>query len=83
MREEISSEGNKTWYEYRQEWRPDVVDHRMFDQQTGHENPRVFACKSETFNCEEAYLGQYQLSASQVASLCPKIGKAGADMPAE
>ena len=32
MREEISSEGNKTWYEYRQEWKPYVVDHRVFDQ---------------------------------------------------
>ena len=33
-KEEQSSEGNKTWYEYRQEWRTGVIDHHLFDQPT-------------------------------------------------
>ena len=31
-REEQTSEGNRTWYEYRQEWSTTLIDHKLFDQ---------------------------------------------------
>lgn len=31
-REEQTSQGYNTWYEYRQEWRTAVIDHHLFDQ---------------------------------------------------
>lgn len=68
-REEQSSEGNKTWYEYAQQWSTKVIDHHVFDQQKGHENPRVMACQNDTFSCEKAYLGLYSLNLSQIARL--------------
>ena len=68
-KEEQSSEGNKTWYEYRQEWRTNQIDYHLFDQQVGHENPRAMACKAETFRCDQAYLGEFILNMSQIARL--------------
>jgi hypothetical protein len=55
---------NIHWFEYRQEWRTQLIDHRNFDQQKGHENPRMMACQNETFGCNEAYLGYYTLNMS-------------------
>lgn len=68
-REEQISDGNKVWYEYTQQWSTKLIDHRDFDQQTGHENPRTMPCQNDTFSCSQAYLGAYALNLSQIARL--------------
>ena len=38
------------------------MNHKDFDQQSGHENPHHMPCHSETFNVAKAYLGVYELN---------------------
>lgn len=65
VRREVQADGRRNiWFEYRKEWRTKLVDHRLFDQQRGHENPRQMPCESESFSCDQAYLGQFSLNAS-------------------
>ena len=53
VRREVQADGRRNiWYEYAKEWRTKLVDHRLFDQQRGHENPRQMPCESESFSCD-------------------------------
>ncbi len=59
----------KTHYKYAKGWSGSVISSSNFKITEGHQNPTSMPYSSETWIAEDAKLGAYELSTSQVSSL--------------
>lgn len=63
------SEVTTTTYDYRKEWRSELVDSSRFERPSGHENPPSLPYESKSWTASSVTLGAFELSSTQVARL--------------